>query len=153
MHFHLFTLITSLLLLLTTPLLATPVNITDTDLIGPRNLYKRDTIDCKGSGLCGFLNGNHCRKAAQEGFADSVTYFSETRRIVIQNDLFRTFCLAMYKCENPDDYQYGMPGSEIRQRFRNIKDLGGCEKCGTNWYFGSCRVTFNYCSGSGCKTA
>ncbi|KAF3919711.1 hypothetical protein ABW20_dc0106681 [Dactylellina cionopaga] len=122
--------------------------------VSPRSLLmKRETINCKGSSLCGTLSGSVCRRAAEEGFADSVTYYSEVRRIVIQNDLIKSYCLAMWHCENPDDYKWGMSGAEIKQRFRNLKTVSNCEKCGTNWFWGSCRVTFNYCSGQGCHTA
>ncbi|EPS40949.1 hypothetical protein H072_5157 [Dactylellina haptotyla CBS 200.50] len=116
-------------------------------------LMKRETIDCKGSSLCHFLNGDHCRQAFEEGFADSVTYYSEVRRVVIQFDLFKTYCLAMFTCENPDDYAWGKTGAELKERFRNLKTVSNCEKCGTNWFWGSCRVTLNYCSGKGCGTA
>ncbi|KAF3933343.1 hypothetical protein ABW19_dt0203137 [Dactylella cylindrospora] len=142
-------LFTSTLLLLASSVLA----LDSIRLEGRSTLERRETIDCKGSGMCKAVVGEWCQKAAQEGFVDSVTYWSETRRVVVVHPITQSYCLAMYKCENPDDYKWGMSGAEIRQKFRNIYDVGGCKKCGTAWFWGSCRVTLNYCQGGGCGTA
>ncbi|KAK6535400.1 hypothetical protein TWF694_001861 [Orbilia ellipsospora] len=118
----------------------------------PSRLVKRETNDCKGSALCPFVNKKSCLKAMEDGYSDTVTYYSETRR-TLKNyyvPFMDGYCLAMFTCENPDDYKWGKTGAELKQQFRNIYSVGGCTKCGSDWWWGSCRVTFNYCSARGC---
>ncbi|KAF3915014.1 hypothetical protein AA313_de0209197 [Arthrobotrys entomopaga] len=105
---------------LTDPGLA--LNLTEVQeepLLAEHHLHaKRETTDCKGSGLCRLVNKKSCLKAMEDGYSDTVTYYSETRRAIKNYYLPFTdgYCLGMFKCDNPEDYKLGKTGAELKQQ-------------------------------------
>ncbi|KAF3316752.1 hypothetical protein TWF173_001415 [Orbilia oligospora] len=118
-------------------------------------LERRDSWDCKGSGVCGIhINPESCLQALAK-FNPAVTYRGQVRQFQDNGGARLGSCFVEYACGKKKDYisaaEYGVStGQSIRERGKSIYSLGGCKKCGTVWFWGSCRVTFNYCYHKGC---
>ncbi|KAK6335882.1 hypothetical protein TWF730_003256 [Orbilia blumenaviensis] len=117
-------------------------------------LQKRDSWDCKGSSSCGLVPQWACRSALSY-FATNEVFWGEKRAWVNYDSVGYGHCLAMWKCDNPADYvsaaQAGVSqGHNLRTKAFTIyhkksEGGGGCTRCGSVWFWGSCRFTFNYC--------
>ncbi|KAK6536082.1 hypothetical protein TWF281_000328 [Arthrobotrys megalospora] len=77
-------------------------------------LKKKDWYDCNGSSACHYTSYSNCLKAAFR-FQDKKIYYDHTR--FWQRNLPGNpgYCLAMWKCEDKRDYDYGMSGVRIRK--------------------------------------
>ncbi|KAK6358005.1 hypothetical protein TWF730_007359 [Orbilia blumenaviensis] len=114
-------------------------------------LEKRDSWDCKGSGMCSTVPKDACIQALGAFKIDGKTWWSEKRSWVKYDAFTNGHCLAMWTCGNPADYisagNAGVSyGYNLANKAMSIYNQGGCKRCGSVWFWGSCRFTFNYCS-------
>ncbi|KAK6513073.1 hypothetical protein TWF506_009236 [Arthrobotrys conoides] len=123
------------------------------------NLEKRDSWDCKGSSNCGSVKAHACIYALNNFlFANKNTrswdlVWGPIRHWRINDNLIFGNCLAMYTCGDSRDYESAARAGvatigNLIAKGQTIydEDLGKCKRCGSVWFWGSCRVTFNYCS-------
>ncbi|KAF3289282.1 hypothetical protein TWF970_003062 [Orbilia oligospora] len=117
-------------------------------------LEKRDSWDCKGSGMCSTVPQETCLTALN-AFKTNDIFWKEKRRWVKYDAFVNGHCLAMWTCSNPQDYvsagNSGVSrGYSLVDKALSIysKNGGNCKKCGSVWFWGSCRFTLNYCSGN-----
>ncbi|EPS39062.1 hypothetical protein H072_7161 [Dactylellina haptotyla CBS 200.50] len=96
-------------------ILATPA-IYNADVLQSRSLQDDDgpcTIDCKGSGLCLMVDRFACKRAVNMGFENTTTYYDETRSWKMGQ---LAFCLAMFTCEDEEEYKQGKTGADIKAK-------------------------------------
>ncbi|KAK6501271.1 hypothetical protein TWF481_009112 [Arthrobotrys musiformis] len=113
-------------------------------------LEKRDSWDCKGSAMCSSVSQGACYGALSY-FKTNEVYWTEKRAFVKYDSIANGHCLAMWTCGSVQDYvsaaQAGVSqGWFLVHKANSIYNEGGCKKCGSVWFWGSCRFTFNYCS-------
>ncbi|KAF3223021.1 hypothetical protein TWF106_000816 [Orbilia oligospora] len=122
------------------------------------NLEKRDSWDCKGSSSCGMVKASACIEALEAFLRSNKNnrswdkVWGPIRHWRSYNSYNTGKCLAMYTCGDSRDYESAARAGvatigNLMAKGRSIYDeeLGNCKRCGSVWFWGSCRVTFNYC--------
>ncbi|PYI01923.1 fibronectin type III domain protein [Aspergillus sclerotiicarbonarius CBS 121057] len=104
--------------------------------------------DCKGEPLCSTLNVKWCDKAVNQMNRGSTLYTSNAEALALSGNCWANWeqfgCSVQIRGTDQNGDNCQITGDEMWEAYQDIRDIGGCNKCGSKHFGNGCLVSVDY---------
>ncbi|KAH2312531.1 hypothetical protein KXV47_003722 [Aspergillus fumigatus] len=104
--------------------------------------------DCKGETLCSTTNVKWCDKAVNQMNRGQTVYTSNAEALALSGNCWANNagfgCSVQIRGTDQNGKNCKITGDEMWQSYQDIRNIGGCGKCGTKYFGNGCMVSVDY---------
>jgi hypothetical protein len=104
--------------------------------------------DCKGETLCSTTNVKWCDKAVNQMNRGQTIYTSNAEALALSGNCWANNagfgCSVKIRGTDQNGKNCKITGDEMWQAYQDIRNVGGCGKCGTKHFGNGCMVSVDY---------
>ncbi|KAH2663806.1 hypothetical protein KXV32_008311 [Aspergillus fumigatus] len=104
--------------------------------------------DCKGETLCSTTNVKWCDKAVNQMNRGQTVYTSNAEALALSGNCWANNagfgCSVQIRGTDRNGKNCKITGDEMWQSYQDIRNIGGCGKCGTKYFGNGCMVSVDY---------
>ncbi|KAF7164134.1 hypothetical protein CNMCM5623_008824 [Aspergillus felis] len=104
--------------------------------------------DCKGETLCSTTNVKWCDKAVNQMNRGKTIYTANAEALAISGNCWANNagfgCSVQIRGTDQNGKNCQITGDEMWQAYQDIRNVGGCKKCGTKHFGNGCMVSVDY---------
>ncbi|KAL4891313.1 fibronectin type III domain protein [Aspergillus ambiguus] len=104
--------------------------------------------DCKGETLCSTTNVKWCDKAVNQMNRGETVYTANSEALALEGNCWSNNagfgCSVRIRGTDENGKNCKITGDEMWHAYQDIRNFGGCEKCGTKHFGNGCMVSVDY---------
>ncbi|KAL5359299.1 Spherulation-specific family 4-domain-containing protein [Aspergillus floccosus] len=108
----------------------------------------KSPYDCQGETLCSTTNVKWCDKAVNQMGRSTKVYTANSEALALEGNCWSNNagfgCSVRIRGKDQNGKDCTITGDEMWEAYQDIRNIGGCKKCGTKHFGNGCMVSVDY---------